>query len=127
MIQPYSQHHLPPAPILDLFVSLPDRHDWYGPYVALVDTGADFTIVPLSIMRSLQARALTRITLSSQWHERHPLFLFKVDLRITGRVWPATDVAGDPNSDEVILGRNVLNRLDLRLEGPKLRTHILEG
>lgn len=25
------------------------------------------------------------------------------------------------------LGRNVLNRLDLRLEGPKLRTHILGG
>jgi hypothetical protein len=40
-------------------------------------------------------------------------------------VLPAVDVAGDPYSAEMLLGRNVLNRLDLRLEGPALRTHLL--
>ncbi len=29
--------------------------------------------------------------------------------------------------NEALIGRNVLKRLDLRLEGPKLRTHILGG
>ena len=53
------------------------------------------------------------------------VYVYEVDLRIGQMVLPAIDVAGDPFSDEVLLGRNVLNRLDLRLEGPALRTHLL--
>ena len=46
-------------------------------------------------------------------------------VREGGTILPAVDVAGDPFSDEILLGRNVLNQLDLRLEGPALRTHFL--
>jgi hypothetical protein len=53
--------------------------------------------------------------------------LYEVDVRLGDLVFPGIDVAGDFASNEILLGRNVLNRLDLRLEGPKLRTHILGG
>jgi len=45
-------------------------------------------------------------------------------LRIGRQVLPAVEVAGDPFGDELLLGRNVLNLLDLRLEGPALRIHL---
>lgn len=127
MIQPYSYRYLPPIPVLDVFLSLLDTYDWPGPFPAVVDSGADLTIVPLPLLLELEAPVIEQITLSSQWHDKYLMYLFQVDFRIADAVLPVVDVAGDPNSEEVILGRNVLNRLDLRLEGPRLRTHILEG
>lgn len=62
--------------------------------------------------------------LSNQWQERRPVYVYEVDLRIGGKVLPAVEVAGDPFGDELLLGRNVLNLLDLRLEGPALRIHL---
>jgi len=40
-------------------------------------------------------------------------------------VLPAVDVVGDRHGAQVLLGRNLLNKLDLRLQGPVLRTHVL--
>ncbi|MEI2690192.1 MAG: hypothetical protein V9H69_10985 [Anaerolineae bacterium] len=69
--------------------------------------------------------AIDEIVLISQWHDRHVMRLFQVDIQIAGLLFPAVDVVSDRWSKEVLLGRNVLNRLDLRLEGPKLHTHVL--
>jgi len=91
----------------------------------MLDSGADMTIVPLSMVRSLGAPVYDQVVLISQWGDRYPMHLYQVDIQIAGIVLPVISVAGDAHSNEVLLGRNVLNRLDLRLEGPKLRTHIL--
>ena len=125
MTQSYDQTRLPPIPVLDVWLAVPDSTDWHGPYPAIVDSGADLTIVPLDLLRQLAAPYLKRAVLRSQWEERQIVFLHEVDLRIEGIVLPAIDVAGDTISQEVLLGRNALNRLDLRLEGPGLRTHVL--
>lgn len=124
-IQPYSGQLNPPAPALDIFLSRPDEFDWDGPYLAMLDSGADMTIVPLSMVRSLGAPVYDQVVLISQWGDRYPMHLYQVDIQIAGIVLPVISVAGDAHSNEVLLGRNVLNRLDLRLEGPNLRTHLL--
>ena len=93
--------------------------------MAIVDSGVDFTIIPLSLIRTLDAPVIRPATLSSQWRDRRPVYVYKVDIRIGESVLPAVDVAGDPFSEEILLGRNILNRLDLRLEGPTLQTHLL--
>jgi hypothetical protein len=46
--------------------------------------------------------------------------LYEVDLRIGDFILPAVDIAGDVDSKDILLGRDVLNSLDLRLEGPDL-------
>lgn len=126
-IQPYSRQYHPPVPVLDIFLSFPDSSDGRGPFLAELDSGADLTIIPLSIITALGVIAIDQITLMSQWRDRHLVHLFQADVRIAGIVLPAIDVAGDPRSKEILLDRNVLNRLDLRLEGPRLRTHVFGG
>ena len=123
MIQPYSHAYYPPMPVLDVSLSCPAEDDWRGSVVAVVDTGADFTVVPLSLLNSLRAPMVRPAVLSSVWQERRPIYIYEVDLRIGQQVLPAVDVAGDPFSNEMLLGRNVLSRLDIRLEGPALRSH----
>lgn len=125
MTHPYSTEHYPPAPVLDVFLSLTDSYDWHGPIQAEIDSGADVTIVPWSIVALLGAPAIDEIAVVSQWRDRHVMRLFQADLRIGEILLPSIDVASDRLSRDLLLDRNVLNRLDLRLEGPKLRTHIL--
>lgn len=127
MTQPYDQNRLPPIPVLNVWLAVPDSNDWHGPFPAIVDSGADLTIVPLGVLRQLAAPYLKRAVLRSQWEERQVVFLHEIDLKIGDLVLPGIDVAGDDISHDLLLGRNALNRLDLRLEDPKLRTHILDG
>ena len=127
MTQPYDQNRLPPIPVLNVWLAVPDSNDWHGPFPAIVDSGADLTIVPLGVLRHRAARYLKRAVLRSQWEERQVVFLHEIDLKIGDLVLPGIDVAGDDISHDLLLGRNALNRLDLRLEDPKLRTHILDG
>lgn len=125
MIQPYLQAVFPPIPVLEVVLSAPASDHWSGSFTAIVDSGADFTIIPLALIKSLDAPVIRPAVLSSQWRDRRSVYVYKVDIRVGEIILPAVDVAGDPFSDEIILGRNVLNRLDLRLEGPALRTHLM--
>lgn len=125
MIQPYDSNYLPPMPVVEIWLAVPDSNDWQGPFSAILDTGADFTIVPQSVLHAFNAPYLKRAMLKTQWSQRQQVGLYEVDVRIGELVFPGIDVAGDRASAQVLLGRNVLNRLDLRLEGPKLLTHIL--
>lgn len=111
-------------PALDVSFSTPESSNWSGPHQAVVDSGADFTLIPLTLLSPLDPPVVRPATLSSQWQDRRPVYVYEVDVRIGDLVLPAVDVAGDPYSGEILLGRNVLNRLDLRLEGPQLRTHL---
>lgn len=44
--------------------------------------------------------------------------MFPVDMGVGSLRLPAVEVVGDEQGDEIILGRNVLNRLRLLLDGP---------
>lgn len=125
MIQAYLQVIFPPIPALDVVLSAPASDHWSGSFTAMVDSGADFTIIPVALIKSLDAPVIRPAVLSSQWRDRRSVYVYKVDIRVGEIILPAVDVAGDPFSEEIVLGRNVLNRLDLRLEGPALRTHLM--
>jgi len=126
MIRPYLHDYYPPVPVLDFTLSVPGKDEWVGPFPAIVDSGADFSIVPASILEPLKPPIMREVTLSSQWKDKRAVYVYKVDIRVGNLTLVAMDVAGDLHSDEVLLGRNILNRLDLRLEGPALRLHLLE-
>ena len=86
---------------------------------ALMDTGADATIVPTHLLRQIGARRVFETGLRSQWGERRSVFLYLVDLEINGVTLPGIYVAGDEMGAEVVLGRNALNKLIVTLDGPK--------
>lgn len=127
MIQPYSEDYFPPIPVLDVELATPEGNNWIGPYVAIVDSGADFSIVPMTYLRRIRPPLIRPATIFSHWRDARPVSIYSVDLRIGNILQPAVMVAGDSHSKEILLGRNLLNRLDLRLDGLKQRLHILRA
>ena len=95
-------------------------------YDAIVDTGADMTIAPAEILVNIQAHDVQETNLVSQWGDVHPVVLYLVDLEIDGQVIPGVLVAGDETTQEVILGRNLLNMLSLFFDGPQQQTYVVE-
>lgn len=95
-------------------------------YQAIVDTGADMTIAPAEILLNLQAQDIQETNLISQWGDVHQVVLYLVDLEVGDQLFPGVMVAGDDTTDEVILGRNLLNMLPLFLDGPQQQTHLVD-
>jgi len=95
-------------------------------YHAIVDTGADMTVAPAKILLALQAQDVQESNLVSQWGDAHPVVLYLVDLEIDDQVYPGVLVAGDETTDEIILGRNLLNMLPLFLDGPQQQTRLVD-
>ena len=94
---------------------------------AIIDTGADGTIIPVRHLRKIGARRAFETGLRSQWGERRTVFLYLVDLQIGELTLSGIYVVGDELGDEVVLGRNVLNHLRLLLDGPAVLTQLLDG
>ncbi len=62
----------------------------------------------------------------SQWGERRRVYLYLVDLQLETLTLPGIYVVGDDQGDEVVLGRDVLNRLRVLLDGPRRVSQVLE-
>jgi hypothetical protein len=129
----YSRAKMPPAPTFDLAFSPPGESAAMHPVPALVDTGSDFTLVPSSYLRRIDAPETRSAFLRGLWSEQQIVTVYLVDLHLGNRVLPDIEVVGieDESSEteeetEIILGRNVLNRLILLLDGPSGYAEILE-
>lgn len=86
---------------------------------AIVDSGADGTIVPLHYLEEIQAPPTVEMVIRSQWGERRNVLLYLVDVQIGDLTLPGIEVVGDELSDEVVIGRDILNRLRVMLDGPR--------
>lgn len=83
------------------------------------------TIMPMSIVKSLKIRSAREAVLSSTWQDRHYVQIYEVDIRIGAGILPGVEVVGDQSSSDGLLGRNILNYLDLQLNGPQLGLRLL--
>lgn len=121
----YSGHYIPPAPIVKMRLGAPGTRPVLELMEALVDTGADATLVPLTILRQIKAQEVDRAFMRSQWGERWPVSLYAVAMDINGHHFDALRVVGDEVGEEVVLGRNVLNYLQLLMDGPAATVEVL--
>lgn len=119
MKAPYDTGYAPPAPCLDIRLGAPDESFVEQPLKALVDTGVDVTIVRARYIEPLGLQIDNRKTLRSSWGERRPVNVFLLDVGIGEIRIPLIEIVADDRGSEVILGRNVLNRLVVVLDGPK--------
>lgn len=116
---PYSGNYQPAAPILEVtFISAAENRR-VGPLAGIVDSGADGTLVPLRYLTAIQAPPTSEMFLRSQWGERRQTWLYLVDVQIGRLIFPGIEVVGDELSDDLVLGRDVLNRLKIVLDGPQ--------
>jgi len=92
---------------------------------ALVDSGADVTIVPVGYLRAIGAEQIYGAYLRAHWGGRRAVAVFLVDLEIENQIMPSIEVVGDEQGQEILLGRNILNKLILLLDGPRQQADVL--
>ena len=121
----YDQTFSPAFPHLPVVVALPESGARSLALSGLVDTGADATLVPVQQLQAIEAEEIYRARLRSHWGESRTVAVYLVDLQVAGRDLPGIEVIADDLSRDVLLGRNVLNRLVLLLDGPAGQADVL--
>jgi predicted aspartyl protease len=121
----YDRTFFPPFPRLPIVLSLPESGVRSSSLWGLVDTGADVTLVPAQQLRAIEAAEIYRARLRSHWGELRPAAVYLVDLEVAGHILPGIEVVADDGAGDALLGRNVLNRLILLLDGPAAQADIL--
>jgi len=124
MIFAYDADYFPPAPVIELEFSSAATERSTPRLRAFVDSGADATIVPKAILDEIQATFADDAYLRSPWGERRRVRLYVVDVRIGDWTLPGVTIVGDERASELIVGRDVLNRLRVPLDGPALHLHV---
>ena len=122
----YSDDFDPPAPIAEVLLITAAESLRAGPFPALMDSGADGTVVPIAYLQEILAPPTVEMVMRSQWGEGRRVMLYLVDVQIGSLTIPGVEVVGDELSEEAILGRDVLNRLRVLLDGPATTVTISE-
>lgn len=123
---PYETSFLNAFPILPVTLQAITEEAKSVSTSALLDTGADATLVPITYLKAIQAKEVYQTQLRMHWGEPHTVIVYLVDLIVAGQRLPAIDVVSDDYADQLLLGRNVLNKLILLLNGPNHQTDVLE-
>ena len=121
----YLDSFFPPMPALVLRFGYPDEALITEPAPAIIDTGADGSLVPQVLLDQIGAPIVDSKRIRSHWGEWRQVLVFAVDIGIEDFRLAAVEVVGDDQGSEVILGRNVLNRLRLLLDGPREELRIM--
>src|SRR5258708_37347495 len=90
-----------------------------------MDTGADASLAPKSILLAIGAPSMFEAQLRSPWGELHAVVVHLADILIGVERFPAIELAASESDDEIILGRNILNKLPLFLDGQQQVTPLL--
>lgn len=125
MGQPYDASYPMPFPVLPVVLRQIDGSAKTSPRSALVDSGADVTIAPKALLTTVGAEEIFSGYLRAHWGGRRPVTVVLVDLEVEGQLLPGIEVVGDEQGQDVLLGRNVLNKLIVLLDGPGRVTDVL--
>lgn len=124
MKHPYSRDYQPSFPSLPVVLINAEEGLRTAAQDALIDTGSDGTLVPMALLEETLAPVLSETRIRSHWGEWRAAQLFLVDIEANSLTLPGMLVVGDDTGDEIVLGRNVLNRLYLTLDGPAQATEL---
>jgi len=105
----------PPAPVVPVHVGGIGAHDPAVLVPMLVDTGADCTLISERLAESLRLPLVDRVIIQGVGGPPEPVPVYAARLRLGARRMLARVVAF---GDEALLGRDVLNRLQLGWDGP---------
>lgn len=121
----YTNEFHPAFPIIRIRLSNPEEGLSSEPIDALLDTGSDGSLIPFAYLQRILAPVLKDTRIRSHWGEWRSVQLFAVDVELEEIKIPAVFVVGDDQGDEIILGRNVINKLRILLDGPVEETTVL--
>jgi predicted aspartyl protease len=113
----YSTEYDPPGPIVEFQVSKAGQQTPDVTLSALVDSGADATMLPITALQSIGARYVETRQMRGIVGLAYPVDLYLVSIRIGVHPMPAVRVIAGVAESEAIIGRDVLNHLVVTLNG----------
>ena len=112
----YDTSYIPAMPTAEIRIGRA-LHDPTLTLTALVDSGADGTIIPVSYLKQIRARKAGKTWMSGTTGERAQVDLYQVSLQLGSYHRGRLEVVGDTRNHEVIIGRDTLNHLIVTLNG----------
>jgi predicted aspartyl protease len=119
----FDRNYTPPAPVADVTVAHPVKESNRMRLRGKLDTGADITVIPESLIPQLALSTRSDVWTRSYdgTFTRRPVYY--VGLQFEGHDLPIVRCIAASRSN-VLLGRNVLNRFHITLDGRNLRFHV---
>ena len=114
----------PPAPYVLVIVAHPDGSAPTPDLPAKVDTGADRTIIPTELAASLGLRPAGRLPFAGLGGQQVELPVYEIQLVVRALAPILVEVAASDGEPHVLLGRDVLNRYRIVLDGPNGKLEI---
>lgn len=121
-----NQRYHPAMPVLAIGLSRPRRKEATVELEAIIDTGADGTLIPLEILEQAGAQYVDSAHIRGVTGHRELVELYLVTIHIGEYRIHAVRAGALTDSEDAILGRNVLNQLNLLLNGLAGVTEVME-
>lgn len=121
---PYSPAYSPSMPVVELGVSRPGAQQPAQVITAVVDSGADGTLLPIDVLEAVSAGYVGEAVIRGISGSRQGVSMYLATLHVGSHVLKAVRVVAIPEGGEAILGRNVLQFLVVTLNGPAATTEI---
>lgn len=126
MSTPYSSSYSRPAAVFNVRLAALQKPPQIDPVSAIIDTGSDGTLIPTNLLEDVEAIDIGSAILHGILGESREVHLYEVDLYIESLMIPSITAIGNDFGTELILGRNVLNKLIILLDGHLAETDLLE-
>lgn len=114
----YATDHHPPAPVIQVTVANVVNRRLRRTLPALLDTGADITAIPKSFLNVLKLYPIAQLQLEGIDGKSAIVLMYAVRLTIDELVIPRQEIILT-GLDFIVVGRDVLNLLNLYLYGPQ--------
>ena len=112
----YDLNYLLAMPIVTIHIGKPDAITTVT-LPALLDSGADATMIPVHYLRQIHAVKRQLVFIRSVSGKRAGANLYTVSLQLANYKRDRIEVVGNQDTDEVIIGRDILNHLVVTLDG----------
>jgi hypothetical protein len=114
----YDTTYEPPAPFLELTIRKTGRNAAEVTVLALVDSGADATMIPITTLQTIKARYVETRQMRGITGVAYPVDLYTIAVQIGPHLVPAVRAIAAAPDGEIIVGRDILNYLIVTLNGP---------
>lgn len=121
----YNSEYDPPAPVVDITVRKTGQTDKGVSLSALIDSGADATMLPFMILQTVEARYVETRQMRGVTGVAQTVDLYIITIEIGQQTVPAIRAIATLDN-EAIIGRDVLNQLVITLNGPAEITEIIK-
>ena len=123
----YSSDYVPAAPVCQIYLGPGGGQPTAGPFEALIDTGSDMSVIPTDYLHQIKAKRISRGQARSLWGASRTVDIYIISIALDELKVSAVQVLSDDQGDEIVIGRRILNRLKIILDGPAAQMEILES